>query len=38
MSNTNRVVDIILHAYIIGLLRFLHDKFSDHGGAEFHQV
>lgn len=25
-------------AYVVRLLRFLHDKLPDHGGAEFHQV
>lgn len=38
VKHPNRITDIILLAYIISLLRFLHDKLSDHGGAEFHQV
>lgn len=38
-SNTQtRLSPSLVLAYIICLLRFLHDKFSDHGGAEFHQV
>lgn len=36
-TQTGSLTSFLL-AYIICLLRFLHDKLSDHGGAEFHQV
>lgn len=36
--NAGRQVQTQEWTHIIRLLRFLHDKLPDHGGAEFHQI